>query len=486
MALFNLFSRKSKPRANNLAGGEAYRVTDEYRLASLLLTNFVTDQYYRTASDSLKELRELLDKVDPTFAARAAVYARREFGMRSITHAAAALLAARLSGNAEAKQFYQAIVVRPDDMLEITAALRTLQQTGLTNAMKKGFAAAFDRFDGYQLAKYRGEGKEVKLVDLVNLVHPVPTKRNAKAMQQLVDGKLSNTNTWEAKLSRAGAEADGAEDKAERKAQAWSELIRENKLGYFALLRNLRNILEQAPQLVNLACAQLTDGERLRKSRVLPFRLLTAYKMINGNSPAARKVLGALEIATDLACANMPSLENTLVVIDNSGSMGSMVAGSRHVKCNETGALFGFALAKRSNADLMEFGTDARMIAYRPGQTALDFAMNFARLNQVGHGTDFKAIFRRAKRRYDRIVIFSDMQSWVGYHSPKDALAKYRKRTGADPFVYSIDLAGYGTLQFPEPKVATLAGFSDKLFDTMRMAEENPQALIDRIKAIEL
>ena len=78
------------------------------------------------------------------------------------------------------------------------------------------------------------------------------------------------------------------------------------------------------------------------------------------------------------------------------------------------------------------------------------------------------------------------MQSRVGDHSPKDALAKYRKRTGADPFVYSIDLAGYGTLQFPEPKVATLAGFSDKLFDTMRMAEENPQGLIDRIKAIEL
>lgn len=490
MSRFNIFSRKPKSAdaelTINRAGGEAYRTSAEYRLASLLLTNFVTDQFYRTTSESLQELTALIEEVDPGFATRAAVYARHEFGMRTITHAAAALLSKRLSGHAEARAFYDKIVARPDDMLEITAALRAFGSTRLTNGMKKGFAAAFDRFDGYQLAKYRAEGKAIKLVDMVNLVHPVPTQRNAAALQMLVDGTLTNTETWEAKLSAAGAAATDDADKADRKATAWADLIGEGKLGYFALLRNLRNILEQAPGLVPQVCAQLTDEVRLRKSKVLPFRLLTAYKQLAGNTAEARQILAALETAADLACANMPALENTLVVVDNSGSMGSTVAGSQHVLCNETGALFAFALAKRSNADLMEFGTEARMIPYNLRQSALDFARTFEAQNRVGHGTDFNAIFRNLKRSYDRIVIFSDMQGWVGFHSPKATFEAYRKRTGADPYLYMVDLRGYGTLQFPERKVATLAGFSEKMFETMALAETDPRALIHRIEAVEL
>jgi hypothetical protein len=490
MSRFNIFSRKRKSTGTemtiNRAGGEAYRTSAEYRLASLLMTNFVTDQYYRTTSKSLKELQALINEVDPGFSARAAVYARHEFGMRTITHVAAAMLSKRLSGYAEARAFYDRIVSRPDDMLEITAALRAIDGAKLTNGMKKGFAAAFDRFDGYQLAKYRAADKAVKLVDMVNMVHPVPTQRNAEALQMLVDGTLVNTQTWEAKLSAAGMEATSDEDKASRKTAAWSELVKEGKLGYFALLRNLRNLLEQAPDLVPLICEQLTDEVRLRKSKVLPFRLLTAYKQIKDITPEARLVRSALETAADLACANMPTLENTLVVVDNSGSMANPVAGSQHVLCNETGALFGFALAKRSNADLMEFGTSARMIRYNLRQSALDFARTFEQQNKVGHGTDFKAIFMGLKRSYSRIVIFSDMQGWVGHYSPKKEFAEYRKRTGADPFLYMVDLQGYGTLQFPKRKVATLAGFSEKMFETMAVAEADPRALIRRIEAIEL
>ncbi len=487
MSRFNVFSKaKSAPDTVNRAGGEAYRASAEYRLASLMLTSFVTNQFYRDANGALNELADLIEKVEPGFAARAAVYARKVYGMRTITHAAAALLSKRLSGHPDAKAFYNQIVVRPDDMLEIRAAQKQLDQSKLTNGMKKGFAAAFDRFDGYQIAKYRASNKDIKLVDMVNLVHPVPTQRNAAALQALVDGTLTNTETWEAKLSAAGTAATSAEDKADRKANAWADLLRENKLGYFALLRNLRNILAQAPDLVSLACEQLVDERRLRGSKVLPFRLLTAYKQFPGADKNERKVLDALERAADLACANLPQLDNTLVVVDNSGSMACAVAGSQHAKCNETGALFGFALAKRSGADLMEFGTSARMIPYRNSQTALGFAMNFEKNNKVGHGTDFKAIFDAAKRKYDRIVIFSDMQGWLGYNCPKDAFKQYKHRTGADPFIYSVDLAGYGSLQFPERKVATLAGFSEKVFETMALAETDPQALIELVRGVEL
>ena len=57
------------------------------------------------------------------------------------------------------------------------------------------------------------------------------------------------------------------------------------------------------------------------------------------------------------------------------------------------------------------------------------------------------------------------MQGWIGYHNPSNACNIYKAKTGANPFIYSFDLAGYGTLQFPEHQVFCLAGFSEKVFD---------------------
>ena len=180
MALFNI-KKNSNQHTVNRAGGQAFVQNPKMQLASILLTSFAQDQYYRSAKQTYDELIHLIAKAGPKFAAKAAVYARREFGMRSITHVLAAELAAYISGRSWAKDFYEQIVKRPDDMLEIVAYYYRHGGSPLPSAMKKGFAKAFDQFDGYQLAKYRGERREVKLVDLVNLVHPIPTKRNAQA-----------------------------------------------------------------------------------------------------------------------------------------------------------------------------------------------------------------------------------------------------------------------------------------------------------------
>ena len=489
MALFNkLLKRKSK-KVVNKAGGEAYEQTPEMQLASILLTSFASEQFYRSGKQTFTELKELIAKCHTEFVAKAGIYARTEFGMRSITHVLAAELAPYASGESWAKPFYNKIVFRPDDMLEIMAYYYGNGGKTLPNAMKKGFAKSFDRFDSYQLAKYRGERRQVKLVDAVNLVHPKPTARNQKGLADLMAGTLRSTETWEAKLTKAGQGTTTKEEKAANKQAAWTELIRNRKIGYFALLRNLRNILEQAPEMVEEACKMLTNPKWIHspKNLVLPFRYLVAYKQFErNNTPKGRLIRQALEKAIDIACVNVPNLENTLVVVDNSGSMTSPVAGSEHIYCSELGAIFGMMLAKRSNADLMEFGTTARYIPYNLRQSVMSFGANFSDSNEVGHGTDFKAIFNTANRVYERVVIFSDMQGWVGYYASGEAFKNYCNRTGANPYVYNFDLRGYGTLQFPEDKVFQLAGFSEKVFDLMKVLETDRQALVNAINAVEL
>ena len=483
MSKFNTTQTKGKTLTENLAGGQAYSQSNELALVSLLLTSFVNDQFYRNAQTSLDELRNLASKVkDKEFVAKAAIFARDRFGMRSITHALAGELTSELNGKEWGKNFYDKVVVRVDDMTEILSyylAYKTSKDSPkFPNALKKGFAKAFDKFDGYQLAKYKGENKEFKLVDVVNIVHPVPTFKNKEALAQLIKGELKSTETWEAKLSQAGQVAESEEDLAQLKADAWLELITSRKIGYFALLKNLRNIITQSPSAITAACELLTDERMISKSRVLPFRFSTAYEEISklGSSKEVRDVLVAIGKALDISVSNVPKFDgDTLVVLDVSGSMSG--------KPSEIASLFGAILAKSNNCDVMTFSTNASYKQYNPMDSVLTIRGGF---RFSGGGTNFQSIFTTANKKYDRVIILSDMQGWIGYNTPSAEFAKYKQKYNANPFVYSWDLAGYGTLQFPENNVFALAGFSDKVFDIMKLMETDRKALFNEIKAVQL
>lgn len=470
-------------KTTNLAGGVAYKESNELEFASMLLTSFANEQFYRSEKDANERLKELLNACDKRFVAQTAIYARTKFGMRSITHVVASELAKYISGESWAKDFYKNIIFRPDDITEIISYYMAncaekgngkRGKKGITKAMKSGFSSAISSFNEYTLAKYKGEGKGVKMVDVINITHPQPTE----AINKLMAGELKSFDTWESELSAAGQNAKSESEKSELKHGVWVKLIKEHKIGYFALLRNLRNIMEQAPDVVPDALTMLTDESLIKKSLVLPFRFTTAYEEIEkiNNGSIVRDVLIALNKAVDISLSNVPKFDgDTLVVLDESGSMSG--------KPSQIGSLFSAILTKANNADLITFAESARYRNINPMDSTISIAKS---LQFAGGGTDFHSIFETANKKYDRIIILSDMQGWIGRYAPLSAFEAYKKRTDSNPFVYSFDLQGYGTLQMPQDKVYCLAGFSDKVFDTMSMLEKDKKALFNEIKAINI
>lgn len=482
MSKFNATIPKGKTKTTNFAGGEAYKQSKELELVSILLTSFVSDTFYRSSNDTLERLKSLLSEVDPKFAAKAAIFARDKFGMRSITHALAGELTSHSTGLDWAKNFYDKVVVRPDDMMEIMGYYLSnktdAKKPKFPNSLKKGFAKAFDRFDGYQIAKYKADSKEVKLVDVVNLVHPVPTSKNKEALSQLISGDLKNTQTWESMLSQAGQQASNEEELSQLKSDAWKELISSKKIGYFALLRNIRNIINQAPDSINEACQLLTNERMIQSSRVLPFRFKTAHDEISNlpSSSATRNVLVALDSALGISVSNVPKFDGeTLVVVDVSGSMSG--------KPSEIASLFAAILAKSNNCDVMTFANNAKYVNYNPNDSVLTIRNSF---RFTGGGTNFQDIFLKANKPYSRVILLSDMQGWIGYNTPSKQFAQYKEKFGANPFVYSWDLQGLGSMQFPENNVFALAGFSDKVFDVMKWLETDRNQLYKMIDSIEI
>lgn len=475
MSKFNT-KNTTQTKTTNLAGGEAFIESPQLELVSLLLTSFVKDQFYRSSTEAITQLQTLIDaNSDKRFVAKAAIYARTKFGMRSISHVVAAELATRVKGEIWTKNFFDKIIHRPDDMTEILAYYYALGRKNEPNALKKGFASAFARFDEYQLAKYKKEGSAVSLIDVANVVHP----QHSVAIEKLIKGTLKAAETWENKLTKAGQDGETEEQKDQLKADVWKQLVKTKRIGYFALLRNLRNILEQAPEILDEALEMLVDTKLVQQSLVLPFRFTTAMEEIGKiNTEGVRKVVVALNKALDISVANVPKFDGkTLVIVDESGSMEG--------QSSQIASLFAAILYKSNDADLMMFQEDARYVTLNPTDSTLTLSSQIDKLHRGG-GTNFDAPLQEANRAYDRMIFLSDMQGWMAANAPTGTLAQYKTRTGANPKIYSFDLAGLGTLQFPQNNVYCLAGFSDKVFDIMKLLEQDRNALITEIEKIEL
>jgi hypothetical protein len=182
----------------------------------------------------------------------------------------------------------------------------------------------------------------------------------------------------------------------------------------------------------------------------------------------------ALNKAVDIAVNNVPKFDGeTLVVLDVSGSMSGKPA--------VIGSLFSAVLIKSNNADFMVFADNAQYANVNPMDSTITIANT---LRFASGGTNFRAIFNVANKKYDRVIILSDMQGWIGGYTPVNEFNQYKKMTGANPFVYSFDLNSYGSMQFPETNVFCLAGFSEKVFDIMKLMEQDKKALVNEIKKV--
>jgi hypothetical protein len=476
MSKFNKVSTP-KNRTTNLAGGKAYTLSDKQELVTILLTSFLQNQFYRSESDTLSRVKELISKIDDKkFIAKLAIFSRNTYGMRSITHVTAGELAKSVKGENWTRKFYEKVVYRVDDILEVLSYYLGTYGKPLPNSLRRGLADSVSKFDEYQLAKYKGSNKKLSLIDAFNLIRPKPREGMETTFKKLMNDELVGKDTFESELSKAGQE----DDKESAKESAWEKLIIEKKIGYMALLKNIRNIANQSPKVLDKALEMLVDDNLIKKSKVLPIRFLTAIETLSKEDfDAKRDILVSFSIALEKSLCNVPKFEGkTCVVLDESASMTWEDGG----KPWRIGSVFAGILCKENNADLITFANNARYIEYNP----LDSLSTIIKtLNPSCGGTNLASAFQEMNKKYDRIVILSDMQSWIKC-SPNREYNDYCKNYDCSPFIYSWDLAGYGSSQFPESKIALLAGFSDKVFDLMEIVEQDKDALIKEIESVEL
>jgi len=88
----------------------------------------------------------------------------------------------------------------------------------------------------------------------------------------------------------------------------------------------------------------------------------------------------------------------------------------------------------------------------------------------------------------DRVIILSDNEcnsgiSWWRHKTVQTLADEYRAKSGNNIWVHAIDLQGYGTQQFAGPRTNIIAGWSEKVFDFIALAEQGEGNLEKKIEA---
>lgn len=507
----------------NRQGYAAYSLSDELRLISMLNTLKIESQYYRSEREIMTELRDLIERIgvkDPYFLAQCIVYSRCiGEGMRSINHFAAALAAPFISGLDFAKRFYGPFnkstqsggcIYRPDDMSEIKDVYSALNEGTLSNAMKKGFAKVIESLDGYILAKYKKS-----IIDISNLVHPNSNRSKAviekdgkqvKVLDCLMQGITVSADTWEVAQSEAGQEvakavkagkiskAEAEEVLSEAMADNWEQLLKEGKLGILAALRNIRNMLKNPrPEIVKLLCDFVSDGDRIRKGKIMPYQIDYAYEITKkefSDTQDGRMIINALLQGYEAAVPNLVEAlpGRTCVMVDCSGSMhwnNCYLDGKYKIQTTaaEKAGLIAATIAKATNADIIQFGSNAKFFKYDLNTPVFELGRQIGKFDMGGTnlGPAFNLI-NDGKRVYERIILLSDNE----FNYILSVVSEYANyiRNVCSPYVYTVDLASYGTVPIAGDKVTYYYGYGMSMFTDIATKEFNAQSHIDKVRKV--
>jgi 60 kDa SS-A/Ro ribonucleoprotein len=295
-------------QARTHEGGPAITFTPDDQLRRAVLTCMLWESgHYESGQAIAGRIADLVKQVDPEYVKTLARVARYQFKMRHVPLFLVVQLL-KLRTVKDMDELVYDVIQRADEPAELVAMYWKDGKRPLAAALKRGLAAAITKFDEYQLMKWRGSwDTPVKLRDVMFLSHAKPLTDSQAAMwKRFVNGDSPLPDTWENAL------AAGQDKKA-----TFERLLAEGRLGYMALLRNMRSMHAAgvAPDAVSRA---LMAGAK--RSMALPFRYIAAARACPQWEPF-------IDAAMQAALTGLPRLPGvTDLIVDVSGSMDRPLA----------------------------------------------------------------------------------------------------------------------------------------------------------------
>lgn len=490
-----------KPATTTFEGGKAVKRPPKQELFLLCAAFLNEDSFYRNAEQQRKRIDQLAEQVceDHEWALNLVAWLRGPGGLRTVAQiAASAIVHARLDKHLEGHN--RAIIAAGIQRADEGPALLNYYTTtygNLPKPVKRGVADKLGELTQNAWLKWNGKTKRggITLTDAIRLTHPKPANDTTRSLfdlitrmhtdeqrAQLVDElpviaarEQFNALTAEQRISLlTGPDAErtirdarlthelifsGLGKLDTKTASAiWTRLLPD--MGYQATLMNLRRIIGTAgedSEAARIALDRISHPEDAHYEP-LPIAFLSAYR----NVPEIARP--ALEHAAKHSLRHVPELAgSTLVMLDHSGSMSSMLSRRSTLTRYDAASMFACALAlKNPDTRIIPFENDAMPEIHVEGDDPL------AMLDRFGEPWGGTRVGSSTRQAYDahpgftRVIVLTDEQTSWGDDIPVgDAVPK-------DVPLYVWNMDGYSaSLSLGDRTRLNLGGLSDAAFTVL-------------------
>ncbi|MFZ1494802.1 MAG: RNA-binding protein [Candidatus Competibacter denitrificans] len=476
--------------ARNEAGGKAYALSPPAALAQYAATGCLNTTFYANAEMQLSAVLELCAAVEPAFVAKTAVYARQRGQMKDMP----ALLTAWLAQHGP--DWLEPTFARVIDNGRMLRNVVQILRSGVVGRKSLGSRPKRlvqqwlnDSSDARLLAA--SVGNDPSLADVLKMVHPKPATPERTAFYAWLIGKPHEA----ALLPEAIKALERFKNDVEAPApdvpfqlltalplqpQHWVAIACQASWQTTRMNLNTfaRHEVFKVGGMAQRIAERLRDPAAIRRARVLPYQLLSAYTMTGEQVPAL--VREALQDALDVALANVPELPGQVyVLLDVSGSMASPVTGHRKgatttVRCVDVAALVASALlAKNPATEILPFDTQVHAHRLNRRDSVLTNAQKLAEFG--GGGTNCGLPLAELNHRNttgDLVIYVSDNESWADPQHGRGTETMhqweiFRSRNPRARLV-CIDIQPYATVQAQtREEVLNVGGFSDAVFEVL-------------------
>ncbi|HYT44451.1 MAG TPA: TROVE domain-containing protein, partial [Methylomirabilota bacterium] len=420
---------------------------------------------------------------------------------------------------ADLKNFWLAfpLVIRtPGDLQDFVAILKSGSlRKGYGRGVKKAVSQWMNNISEYHVIKYGSQGAKFSLRDILRLTHPKPTSQrqhwlfsylcngltedNGKAIGEMFPQircmellkEETNLEKQKALITEGRLPFDTVVGAIKPNRELWTELM--HQMPYMALLKNL-NTLARADVFktegsVEYVVGRVTDEKGIRGSKILPFRLYTAYQYLDSSIPI--RVKEALVTALEISFQNTPMLNGlTAVGCDVSSSMTyNFVSEKSKTRCIDIAAIFSATMLKKNeDAQVFPFSTVLKPFNLSRRDSLMTITNTLARLGGGGTNVALPIQHLLANRiKVDNFIGITDNEDWAG---PGFLVTwrQYLRTVNPNAKAFLLHTSPYKDAVAPksEPNVFFFYGWSDKILPFIAMTANGGTTQLDAVRATNL
>jgi len=506
-------------------GGKAYELSFRESVAEMFSLGLVKGDFYQSDLEVIGNTREVMKKAleeCPEWATKCAVYGQ-EFNSLKLVPAIWLVYLSTLKDKELFDKAFARIITNPKMLHDFMTLVR---KGGIRQGMGRSVKRAVNLWLNNKLNDYHATRYKVKLEEVIKVARPIAAGRIQPYMDYIING---NEDTFERASAlkkvinslNEGILESGTVDLVKKYGLQLEELkhtfgrLSDNQkkaifefmipgLKYNALTSNLvtiervfatetrkvRKVSENGifdqlevvktnvpKELVSIVAGKLSDYEAYRKSRMLPFGLITANAMIV--TAEWKAAIDSVLQKSGKDVFSVPGNVGVRIGVDTSGSMGANLTPS--LRAVDMASLFG-AMVYMSirNASVYATATFTKKVEVKMFDNLFAITKRIAQTD-VGHGTCFEPLLDDYRGEKYVVLITDGQQS----DNLEAKWAKLRNRPeGSKLTIWHV--MGYNNKVSTRSDVVYLKGYSDRLLSILKNFLEDKAGQLDQIEAVKL